>query len=523
MSQSFGSWRASYTPGNWVVLAGPSSLVVMQPAVPRHSELIAKIWYQVAHADDANALVQTLTAIGLSQMPSLGVFFWSGDQMVSLARGSVVVKDASSGKVVNHGDGVLTWREAGLDPSIITVEMEESAQENLVMPLLLGVVQASRLTIDATGTVEPLVVEDDRDAASAPQSQPSRSAAHDVAPAPARPDAVAEQSSAPSDQPAASSPASSASADAFADVDDLGRAPATSADSADSLGSPAPVAPAPVDAVPPAAPGTWSTPPTEASGDLGWGSSEWKDSDEDSSKPWPAPSRLDDQADQDVAPDDWGSTPWSEPDSSASSSQPPAAPAQTAEKTDAPSPSGWGDPESSMAHDGATMFMPGLANESPSADPAGSGLVMASVCTSGHANPPGSQHCRICSAPMDPSGPRLVDRPCLGVLVCSSGDSIDLLGPVLVGRAPNGGTTDPQAALMRVLSPNQDISRTHVRVAPNDWSIEVTDMNSTNGTLVRHPGEESIRLSAGETVTVEIGAVIDLGDGVTLQIAPPRG
>ena len=176
-----------------------------------------------------------------------------------------------------------------------------------------------------------------------------------------------------------------------------------------------------------------------------------------------------------------------------------------------------------MAHDGATMFMPGLSSQGAGAETGGAGLVMASLCVAGHANPPGARHCRLCSEPMDPSGPRLVDRPCLGVLVASSGESIDLLGPVLVGRAPNGGANDPQAALLRVPSPNQDISRTHVRVAPNEWSIEVTDMNSTNGTLVQHPGEEAIRLTPGETVTVEIGAVIDLGDGVTLDIAPPRG
>ena len=34
MSQTFGAWRATYIPGSWVVLTGPSSLVVMQPAAP---------------------------------------------------------------------------------------------------------------------------------------------------------------------------------------------------------------------------------------------------------------------------------------------------------------------------------------------------------------------------------------------------------------------------------------------------------------------------------------------------------
>ncbi len=37
---------------------------------------------------------------------------------------------------------------------------------------------------------------------------------------------------------------------------------------------------------------------------------------------------------------------------------------------------------------------------------------------------------------------------------------------------------------MRVPSPGQDISRTHVKVAPGQWGIEVTDMHSTNGTVV---------------------------------------
>lgn len=485
MSQSFGSWRASYTPGNWVVLAGASSLVVMQPAVPRHSELIGRIWKQVAHAADAASLVQTLTAIGLSQMPSLGVFFWTGDQMTSLARGGVVVKDATSGRVVNHGDGVLTWREADLDPSVVTVEMEEGP-EGLVMPLLLGVVQASRLTIDATGTVEPLVIEDQQGPASAAPGVAlggdpfggsglrGGSLGDDRL---GRPAAATEPSG------------SQDSAGAFADVDDLGFAPIP--------------APSPVPAPSPIAENPGTPAPVLPDDGPEWGST-WPA--DDSSDPWTRPSRLADEDAGEAVASPAGRIPGSSPSSSPS-----------------PSRSGWGDPDTSMAHDGATMFMPGLANEAPDSGPEGSGLVTAALCTAGHPNPPGALHCRICSAPMDPAGPRLVDRPCLGVLVASSGESIDLLGPVLVGRAPNGGTTDPQAALLRVLSPNQDISRTHVRVAPSDWSIEVTDMNSTNGTLVRHPGENPIRLSPGETVTVEIGAVIDLGDDVSLEIAPPRG
>ena len=161
MTQSFGAWRASYTPGSWVVLAGASSLVIMQPAAPRHAELVASIWDQVVQAADVEDLVSTLTTIGLSQMPSMAMFFWRGRNMWSLARGNVVVRD-SQGDVVNSGEGLLTWNETVLDPSVIRVEMDEEGAEGLEMPLMLGVALASTVTIDATGANQVLRIADDQ-------------------------------------------------------------------------------------------------------------------------------------------------------------------------------------------------------------------------------------------------------------------------------------------------------------------------------------------------------------------------
>lgn len=168
MTQSFGAWRASYTPGSWVVLAGASSLVIMQPAAPRHAELVASIWDQVVQAADVEDLVSTLTTIGLSQMPSMAMFFWRGRNMWSLARGSVVVRD-SRGDVVNSGEGLLTWNETVLDPSVIRVEMDEEGAEGLEMPLMLGVALASTVTIDATGANQVLRIVDDQTGAAGRQ------------------------------------------------------------------------------------------------------------------------------------------------------------------------------------------------------------------------------------------------------------------------------------------------------------------------------------------------------------------
>ena len=168
MTQSFGAWRASYTPGSWVVLAGASSLVIMQPAAPRHAELVASIWDQVVQAADVEDLVSTLTTIGLSQMPSMAMFFWRGRNMWSLARGNVVVRD-SQGDIVNSGEGLLTWNETVLDPSVIRVEMDEEGAEGLEMPLMLGVALASTVTIDATGANQVLRIVDDQTGAAGRQ------------------------------------------------------------------------------------------------------------------------------------------------------------------------------------------------------------------------------------------------------------------------------------------------------------------------------------------------------------------
>jgi hypothetical protein len=60
-------------------------------------------------------------------------------------------------------------------------------------------------------------------------------------------------------------------------------------------------------------------------------------------------------------------------------------------------------------------------------------------------------------------------------------------------------------------------------VAAEDWQIVVTDLNSTNGTLLVRPGGvDRQQLSAGEPVTVQLGTVVELGDGVSVLIDFPQ-
>lgn len=109
----------------------------------------------------------------------------------------------------------------------------------------------------------------------------------------------------------------------------------------------------------------------------------------------------------------------------------------------------------------------------------------------------------------------------------SSGDVIDVDRAVLVGRAPEARrfTSTDQPRLVTVPSPNQEISSTHVEVRPGSGadhgSAIVTDMGSTNGTVLTLPGLNPEDLQPGIAVQLIPGSVIDLGDGVTIQVTNP--
>jgi hypothetical protein len=45
-----------------------------------------------------------------------------------------------------------------------------------------------------------------------------------------------------------------------------------------------------------------------------------------------------------------------------------------------------------------------------------------------------------------------------------------------------------------------------------------TDLGSTNGTLVVQPGHQAEDLQPGIAVSLVPGAIVDLGDGVTIQV-----
>ena len=112
-------------------------------------------------------------------------------------------------------------------------------------------------------------------------------------------------------------------------------------------------------------------------------------------------------------------------------------------------------------------------------------------------------------------------------LEISSGESVEVDRAVLVGRAPvaRRSASTEQPRLVRVPSPHHEISSTHLEVRPGSGadhgSAVVTDLGSTNGTVLVQPGLPPEELQPGIAVQLLPGAVLDLGDGVTIQVVDP--
>ncbi len=112
-------------------------------------------------------------------------------------------------------------------------------------------------------------------------------------------------------------------------------------------------------------------------------------------------------------------------------------------------------------------------------------------------------------------------------LVISSGETVDVDRVTVIGRAPETKQfpDDDPPRLVTVPSAHFEISSTHIEVRPgagaDHGSAVVTDLGSTNGTVVVQPGLGPQDLAPGEPVQLLPGALIDIGDGITIQVVRP--
>ena len=177
-----------------------------------------------------------------------------------------------------------------------------------------------------------------------------------------------------------------------------------------------------------------------------------------------------------------------------------------------------------LAGEDAADLVPPAAPRSDASPHSAEPAILAVLCPNGHASPPDATSCRVCGGAVGTQGPQLVGPPVLAVLRASNGTSAEVDRTVLIGRAPSSDRSSSQTPrLMTVPSPNHDISRTHLEVSPDDWQVVVTDLNSTNGTILVPPGAgDGQQLAPGERIPVQVGSVMELGDGVSVLIDFPQ-
>ncbi len=380
MTLPMAAWRVSYTPGNWLVLSGPTTLVVLAPVQPRKARLINQLWTDVVAASSVTKLLELLSATGLSELPDFAAFHWDASGLHCFLRGGLQVVDIDTGDVAVSGSDVVTWREEKLGAARrLRLDMEpKEGEAGLALPLVVGAVSAAAIFL-TTADSELIRFVDPLDRGVLPKVP------------------------------------------VLADRAGL----ASSADAA------------PVSKLRPV----------------------------HSSEP---------------------SLP--EPGISASQFAPPPA-----------------------KH---------LASQ-PAAAATGD-EIMAAMCHRGHANPPSNRHCRLCRGPVDPATAKLVPRPTLAGVATNRGEFTNLQVPVVFGRSPKHDGVPAGARLKAVASPTKDISRNHLLLTAKDWDVVVTDLNSTNGTTVKPPSGQPFILSDGKTVKIELGTILELGDGVALRLEPPR-
>lgn len=174
-------------------------------------------------------------------------------------------------------------------------------------------------------------------------------------------------------------------------------------------------------------------------------------------------------------------------------------------------------------HDGLTISAAALrqlrqddrqADRPAQAQVAATPVVHAITCVSGHPNPPQSGTCRVCGSPLAFQEPITVPRPPLGVLVFAGGHEVTLDRYVLIGRSPAVERVAPGDLphVVKLDSPDKDVSRNHVEIRLEGWHVLVVDLQSTNGTVVQLPGRPPERVHPLEPYAIVPGTVVTVGD-----------
>jgi hypothetical protein len=478
------SAEASYVPGTWVAVSGPGTWLLV--ALPPDDGLVTRCWPLLASAAGVDDILDVLVSKGVRAAPAFALV--RADERRALARGAARVEINQAGNAVQTViGGTRAWadEEFAADADVVLLVGDPDGA-GVDLPMAAGVTMACSIRVrlssaalpptpaSAPEVVTPREVELAPVVEAAPMVDAASVVDADVPPAPSydflfgatqRPELPPSYEPVPATDPAAESAAE----------------PVTG-ETAGWFTLPPPTGADPLPNVPPQ-----EEAPTEqprANGIAGL----------IDSLPWALP------------------TPLAEPSAPATmTGLAPAVPAMatfpSAVVDEAPS-------DVSRTIDRSALAA--LAADSAADPPVVGPTVLAGRCPNGHLSPPHAPICRVCRSSMPEQGGFEIARPALGVLRLSTGDVVSLDRGVILGRAPEApadAAERPHA--VRLVSPENDISRTHAEVVLDGWHVYVRDLGSTNGTVVTLPSQPPLRVRAHDLQLLESGTVVTLADEVS--------
>jgi hypothetical protein len=160
-----------------------------------------------------------------------------------------------------------------------------------------------------------------------------------------------------------------------------------------------------------------------------------------------------------------------------------------------------------------------LASAAPDAraqDARAQAVVTGVYCKNGHFDDPTARFCAVCGISMNQQTlvPRPGPRPPLGLLAFDDGSVFQLDGDYVVGRDPalSPAVAAGQARPLCVVDHAGLVSRAHAAIQLRGWRVAVTDLDSANGTRVRHRDDQPDQpLVPRVPADLRPGSHVDLG------------
>lgn len=119
---------------------------------------------------------------------------------------------------------------------------------------------------------------------------------------------------------------------------------------------------------------------------------------------------------------------------------------------------------------------------------------------------------RAAAWPAEPPEPSPGARAVAWELRFTTGEVVTVSGNGLVGRRPIPQPGERFAHLVQVVDRGLSVSKTHLEFGEHDGELWVADRFSSNGTVVRRPGEGGVRCEPGRRVLVPRGSRVEIGE-----------